>query len=406
MSRATVTTRIGLLIPLIAATMLVASAADLRWVAAWTAAPDSAGPPMGPGTIRQIVRTSIRGSSVRIRLSNLFAVTPLTIGPVRVAKHAQGSEIQPGTDHQVTFGGKATATIPGGADALSDPVALPVAAFDQLAVSVYLPSRTGPSTTHGTGIQTAFIAAGDVTAATALPAGETDTSRYFVTGVDVAASDDARAIVIVGDSITDGVGSTPDTNARWPDALAARLQADPALASLAVVNAGISGNRILNDGADPFVGPSVQARFDRDALGQPGVRWILLLSGGNDISAARILATPKDNVSAQQIIDGMKTLIARAHLQGVKIAGATLTPKAGSKFFYAEGEAKRQVVNAWIRRAEGFDAVIDFDQALRDPARPDWLLPALDSGDHLHPNDHGYRAMAAAVDLRIFTRDK
>ena len=332
---------VGLLLPLIAAAGLTGSGTAGGWVAAWSAAPDSAGPPMGPGTVRQIIRTSIAGSSIRIRLSNLFGQMPVTIGPVHVARHARGSEIRTGTDHAVTFGSKPTVTIDRGAEVLSDPVALPVAALDQLAVSFYLPVRTGPSTLHGSGIQTAFIATGDVTAATALPAGETDTSRYFLTGLEVAASAGARAIVMVGDSITDGVGSTPDTNARWPDVLAARLQADPGLASIAVVNAGIAGNRILNDGADPYVGPSILSRFDRDALRQPGVRWILLLSGGNDISAARLLGTPKDQVSTQMIINGMKTLIERAHRQGIRILGATLTPKAGSEFYYPKGEAMR-----------------------------------------------------------------
>jgi lysophospholipase L1-like esterase len=227
-----------------------------------------------------------------------------------------------------------------------------------------------------------------------------------LTDVEVAASADARAIAVVGDSITDGVGSTENHNARWPDALAARLQADPALASIAVANSGISGNRILNDGAEPYVGPSVLSRFDRDALNKPGVRWVLLLSGGNDISAARVLATPKDQVSAQQIIDGLKTLIERAHQKGVKIWGATLTPKAGSKFYYAEGETKRQAINAWIRTARAFDAVVDFDQVTRDPDHPDRLLPAFDSGDHVHPNDAGYKAMGAAIDLRLLTRKK
>jgi lysophospholipase L1-like esterase len=391
-----------------AAMMPARSAPDVHWVDAWSAAPDSAGPPLAPQTVRQIIRTSIGGSSVRIRLSNLLGTAPVTIGPVHIARHASGSAIQPGSSHAVTFGGKPTVTIAKGTDTLSDPVAFPVAALEALAVSLYLPVGSGTSTIHGTGMQTAFITPGDATAATIFLGGRTDSSRFFLTDVEVAASVAARAIVIVGDSITDGVGSTQDNHARWPDALAARLQASPALASIAVVNSGISGNRILNDGAAPFVGPSALSRFDRDALSKPGVRWILLFEGINDISAAGMLATPKDRVSARQIIEGMKTLIARAHANGIEIWGATLMPLEGVKapFHSAAGEAKRQEVNSWIRTAGAFDAVVDFDLATRDPARPDHILSTLDGGDHLHPSDAGHEAMAASIDLRFFTPDK
>lgn len=384
-------------------------AKDIRWVTTWAAAPDSPGPPLKAQTLRQIIRTSIGGSSLRIRLSNLFGTAPVTIGPVHVALYAGGSAIKSGTDFRVTFGGKPTVTLARGADALSDPIRFRVAALEELAVSLYLPDGTETTTIHTTAIQTAFISPGDATAATSFPKGGTDNSRYFLTDVEVAASADAGAIVIVGDSISDGVGSTEDGNARWPDALAARLQANPALASIAVVNSGISGNRILNDGAEPYLGPSTLARFDRDALNKPGVRWILLLQGINDITAAEVLKTPGDQVSAQQIIDGMKTLIARAHKKGIKIWGATLLPRGGargSRPHTAAGEAKRQTLNAWIRTSGAFDRVIDFEQVMRDPARPDHLNPAFDSGDHTHPNDAGCKAMAALIDLRLFTQNK
>ena len=388
-----------------AAAMVPAHAAtDSQWIDAWAAAPDSAGPPLKAQSVRQVIRVSIGGSMVRIRLSNLFGNTPVVIGPIHIAAHAGGSAIKPETDHAVTFGGKAAVTIAKGADVVSDPVAFPVAALQELAVSFYVPRLTGPSTIHGDANQTTFItSSGNSTAATQFPSSRTASSRFFLTDVQVIARPTARALVTFGDSITDGAGSTPDRNARWPDKLAARLQTDPKLASIAVINSGISGNRILNDAADPFVGPSGLSRFDRDALSKPGVRWILFMEGINDISATDALATSRDHVTAGQIIDGMKTLIARAHAKGIKIWGATLTPFAGVEppFYTAAGETKRQAVNAWIRTAGAFDAVIDFDKVVRDPAQEDRILPAYDSGDHLHPNDAGYQAMAASIDLRL-----
>jgi lysophospholipase L1-like esterase len=305
----------------------------------------------------------------------------------------------------VTIGGKPTVTIAQGADVVTDPVEFPVAALEQLAISLYVVDSGKASTLHGVGMQTAYIANGDVTAATKLAESETDTSRYFLTDVEVAAGADARTLVVVGDSITDGVGSTLDANRRWPDALAERLRADPALASIAVVNSGIAGNRLLNDASAPFVGPSLLSRLERDALSKPGVRWILLLSGSNDISAADMLDTPQDKVSAQQIIAGMQKVIARAHAAGIKVYGATVLPKAGVQKPFVqtpEAQAKRNELNAWIRGSGAFDAVVDFERLMLDPARPDHLAPMYDSGDHLHPNDAGFKAMAEAIDLRVF----
>ena len=382
------------------------SAVEGSWVAAWAAAPDSAGPSFERQSIRQIVRTSIGGSRVRIRLSNLFGAAPVRIGPIHVAAYARGSAIVPETTRPVTFSGAPAVTVAAGAVALSDPVAFPVVALQELAVSFYLPSRVAASTVHGVGLQTAFITPGDQVAAAVWSNADTDTSRFFLTDVEVEADGPASAVVIMGDSITDGVGSTRDANRRWSDALAERLQADPALASIAVVNAGIAGNRILNDGVEPFVGPSSLSRFDRDALDKPGVRWVILLQGSNDISASDMLDTPRDRVTAPQIIAGMQTLVARARARGIRIWGATMLPRGGvQKPFVttAAGTAARALVNDWIRTSGAFDAVIDFERVMRDPERPDRLLPAFDSGDHLHPNNAGYRAMAAAVDLRRFT---
>jgi lysophospholipase L1-like esterase len=374
------------------------------WVAAWSAAPDQDGPALSGKTIRQIVRPSIAGPSVRLRLSNLYGAAAVTIGPVRIAKHAGESAIRPATDRAVTFAGKPTVTIAQGADALSDAIAFPLVALEQVAISLYVVDSGKASTLHGVGMQTAFIANGQVTAAAKLENSETDTSRYFLTDLEVAARVDAQTVVVIGDSITDGVGSTLDRNRRWPDALAERLQADPALASIAVVNSGVAGNRLLNDASAPFVGPSMLARFERDVLSKPGVRWVVVLTGSNDISAADMLDTPKDKVSAQQIIKGLQQLIARAHAKGIKVYGATLLPKAGVEkpFIHTpEAQAKRDEVNAWIRSSGAFDAVVDFARLMGDPARPDHLAPRYDSGDHLHPNDAGFAAMAAAIDLRV-----
>ena len=387
---------------LIAAAM-VAPAQSQHWVAAWSAAADQEGPALTGKTIRQVVRPSIGGPNIRLRLSNLYGTAAVTIGPVRVAKHAGESAIRPDTDRPVTFGGKPTVTIAPGADALSDPVAFSLVALEQIAISLYVVDGK-VSTLHGVGMQTAFIADGQVTAAAKLENSETDTSRYFLTDVEVTAHADARTVVVIGDSITDGVGSTDDRNRRWPDVLAERLQADPALASIAVVNSGIAGNRLLNDASAPFVGPSILTRFERDVLSKPNLRWVVVLTGSNDISASDMLDTPKDKVSAQQIIAGLQKLIARAHAKGVKVYGATLLPKAGvgKPFIHTpEAQAKRNEVNAWIRSSGAFDAVADFDRLMRDPARPDHLAARYDSGDHLHPNDAGFAAMAAAIDLRV-----
>jgi lysophospholipase L1-like esterase len=395
---------IGLLFCSVAVTCAAADAKG-TWVGTWGAVPDSAGPALQAQTVRQIIRTSVGGSALRIRLSNLNGTGPITFGPVHVALHASESAIKPGSDHALTFSGKPTVILAKGESVLSDPVVMHVDALQELAISVYLPNATGPSTIHGDAQATAYITDhGDATAATSLPNPEQLGNRLFLTDVEVEANASARVLVAVGDSITDGYQSTPDANRRWPDVLAARLQAAPKMASVAVVNSGISGNRILNDGA----GPSALSRFDRDALNKAGVHWIVLLEGINDIGVAGQPPTPKDDVSAQQIIDGMKTLIARAHAKDIKIYGATLTPFGGAEWPYhtPEGEVKRQAVNAWIRSSGAFDAVIDFDKITRDPARPDRFLPAYDSGDHLHPSDAGYKAMAESIDLGLFAGGK
>ena len=389
--------------PAIAADPPVAAPAP-AWTAAWAAAPDSAGPALKPLTIRQIVRVGVAGEALRLRLSNLFGQAPLAVKSLHVAIHDGGDGIAAGSDRLVQVGGAASFSIAPGASVLSDPVALPVKALGAVAVSLYLPDGAKVSTLHGNALQTAYLAAGrDAGGEASLPGAATDDSRYFLTDVEILASGGGGALAVVGDSIVDGIGSTLDRHARWPDILAERMQG-----LVAVVNAGIAGNRLLTDFGPPYVGPSALSRFERDALDKPGLRRIILMQGINDISAAELLATPKDKVSAQQIIEGMKTLIARAHARGVRIWGGTLLPCAGATRplpTSAAMEAKRQEVNRWIRTAGAFDGVIDFDAALRDPADHVRLLPAFDSGDHLHPNDAGYRAMAQAIDLERLLKE-
>lgn len=388
----------------IATCAMAATGADRHaWVDTWTATPDIAGPVLNAQTVRQIVRTSVGGSGVRVRLSNLFGNVPITLGPVHVALGAKKADTVPGSDHTLLFNGKPTVTVAKGESVLSDPVKMDVKALQELAVSIYVPAdaRYHASTIHNAALATAYITeTGDATAAVQYPRGEVSGNRFYLTDVEVAGPETEHTLVTFGDSITDGVGSKENANDRWPDYLAARLQADAKLKSIGVANAGIGGNRILHDN----YGPSALARFERDALDKPGVHWIVLLEGINDIGGSGYAWESKDKITAQQLIDGMKTLIARAHARHVKIYGATLTPYGGSGWPYhsVAGEKTRQQVNAWIRSPGAFDGVVDFDKTVRDPAAPEKMLAAYDSGDHLHPNSAGYRAMANAVDLSLF----
>lgn len=386
-----------------AAGAMGASPDHRSWVDAWSAAPDTAGPALNDQTVRQVVRISVDGSQVRIRLSNLLGNAPVTLGPVRIALHAGDADTVPGSDRQLLFDGKPTVTIAKGESVLSDPVKLDVRALQNLAVSIYAPgdAQYRVSTAHSAGMATAYITeSGDATAMAQYPREEVSGMRFFLTDVEVSGSAAKATVVTFGDSITDGAGSTQDANTRWPDYLAERLQAEPGLSSIAVADAGIGGNHLLHDG----YGPSAPSRFDRDALDKPGVRWIVLLEGINDIGGSGYAWDAKDKVTPQQLIDSMQALIARAHARKVKIYGATLTPYGGNGWPYhsVAGEKTRQAVNDWIRHSGAFDGVVDFDQAIRDPAAPEKMLPAYDSGDHLHPSSAGYKAMAQAVDLRWF----
>lgn len=369
-----------------------------EWVAAWSMSPDRPGAALEPSTISQVVRTTVGGTAVRIRLSNLLGVGPQQIGPVRM--HVAGGMPLP-----VTFAGRPTVTIPQGEDVLSDPVPLTVQPLQEISVRLYLPTGSAAPTLHGVGLQTAIVAPSDVILTSEPLAGEQRGSRFFLTDIEVAAGPAGRALVVIGDSITDGVGSTLNANSRWPDVLAERLQQDDELGHIAVINAGMAGNRILNDGSAPYIGPSVLTRFERDALAKPGVRWILLAAGINDITGSVNLSDPEEQVSASQIINGMQTLAERARARGVTIWAATLLPSnhVVDPAKAAVVEAMRRQVNEWLRTSGAFDAVLDFEAVLRaGDASAVRLHPEYDSGDHLHPNDKGYRAIADSIDLDLF----
>jgi len=383
-----------------------------HWVATWTASPEpaSGGIASNEGfnnqTLRMIVHTSIGGPSVRVRFSNTYGAAPLTIGSAHIALRGEGSAIQPKSDRPLTFSGNPSVTIPPGALVLSDPVIMDVPQLSDLAISVFVPGNTGPATWHLTGHHPTYVAGpGDLTASPDLPGATTKPSWYWLSGVDVLARDSVQAVVAFGDSITDGATAKPDSNSDWPSELARRLAtAANHGRNFGVANEGVSGNRILHD----LVGPNALARFDADVLAQPGVRYVIVLEGINDIgfSAAKIpgVDTAAQAVTADEIIAGLRQLIERAHEHGLKIFGGTLTPFEGARYATPEGEAKRQAVNAWIRTGGAFDGVIDFERAVQDPAHAGQISPAYDSGDHLHPSGAGYRAMGDAVNLAFFLK--
>ena len=352
-------------------------------------------------TVRQIVHTSLGGKRVRVRFSNAYGANALVIGAAHVALSSGGAAIAPGSDRTLTFNGSPTITIPAGALAVSDAVAIEVPALGDLAVSLYLPENVQATTEHSAGLQTTYISdTGNFTAAVSV-AGTTTQSFYFLSGVEVRASDEARAIVALGDSLTDGFGSTPDTNQRWPNLLAERLQSHSGTTRIAVLSAGIIGNRVLHD----LVGTSALGRFDRDVLVQTGAKYVIVAEGNNDFGIPGLIGNPSEEVTAEQVIQGHRQIIDRARAQGLRVYGATLNPIEGITlpgFYSAALEAKRQAVNRWIRTSRAYDDVMDFDKVLRDPAHPTRILPAFDSGDHAHPNDAGYRAMADAIDLALF----
>ncbi|MGB8602382.1 MAG: SGNH/GDSL hydrolase family protein [Rhizomicrobium sp.] len=392
----------------LSATVQAATRSD-AWVGSWASAQMSADPAAGVGeeswpntTLRQTVRLTLSGDRLRLRLSNAFGAAPLHIAAVHVA-HARASgvaAIDPASDRAVTFNGKADVTIPAGADYLSDPVDLPVTAQSDLAISLYYANAPVGVTGHPGSRTTSFLVTGNHTADADLNAPKKTDHWFQIAAVDVVAPK-ASAVVTFGDSITDGYASTTNANNRWPDTLAARLK------NTGVLNLGIGGNRLLYD----HTGPNALARFDRDVLAMSGVHAVILLEGINDLGMRHIdTATSEEDHSAKvaEIVGAYRQFIDRAHAAGLKVIGATITPFIGSDYYHpgAASEADRQQINGWIRTPGHFDAVVDFDAVVRDPAHPDRLIPAFDSGDHLHPSPAGYRAMGEAVPVTLLTGKK
>jgi len=393
------------------------------WVATWTASPQGGDTTqLSDQTVRNIIYTSVSGSAVRVRLSNAFGTSPVTVGSASLGVVLDGARLAPGTSHAMTFGGRSSVTIPAGGQVESDAVNLRVPRLTELAVDLYLPSPASPVTYHAAAWQTNFVAAGNHAGEAASTAYTTKTGAwYLVDGVDVLNSASPGTVVAFGDSITDVGHSEVDSNARWPNYLSRRLDAALGNAAPSVVNAGISGNRVLNDSS--CYGQSTLNRFRRDALSQPGVKAVILLEGINDIgfsgSPDTGCSAPSDpTVTAAQIEAGYQRLVTMAHASGVKIYAATLTPFLGSTATYggdfgtSRGEALRQSVNHWIRTSHAFDGVVDFDHAIASPYDAGYINAAYNStgcsscqtGDSLHPNDLGDQQLASAVPLGWFTR--
>ncbi len=400
---------------LILATASALAAGKDHWVVTWGASPApqltdaaqmrAAKLEFENQTLREIVHTSIGGKAVRVRLSNAFGKETANIGAAHIALRDKGAAITAGSDRALTFGGRASVSIPPNALVLSDPVQLDFPAAGDLAISIFIPEKTMGGGIHYSAQQTSYSGTGDLTKAVSMDAPLTLTSWVFLTAVEVMAPESAATVVAFGDSITDGARSTIDANHRWPDFLATRLLARHGRTQIGVLDAGIGGNRILHDAAaNVRFGVNALARFDRDVLAQPGVKYLIVLEGINDLGHAGTSAPASEAVSAEDLIEGMKQMIDRAHEHGIKVFGATLTPFEGASrgYFTPEKEVQRKALNEFIRNGHAFDGVVDFDKAVRDPEHPDRMLAAYDGGDHLHPGDAGYKAMGEAIDLALF----
>lgn len=383
------------------------------WVATWGASqqipePHNVLPPdyMRDATLRQIVHLSVGGSVLRVHLSNAFGVNALHFTSVHIAHPLapDGPAIDPATDRALTFNGKPDVTIPPGAEYVSDPIDYTVAALSDLAVSFHLDDPPSPETSHPGSRSTSYYVHDDAVAAPTLNSPGKIDHWYQLTEIDVEAAPGAASVVALGDSITDGHGATTNGNDRWTDDLARRLQQNPSTRNIGVSNQGIGGNHLLTDG----LGPNALARFDRDVLAPAGARWVIVFEAVNDLGGlTRLAPVPTADHAAlvQRIIGAYQEIIARAHAHGIEVIGATITPYGGSGYYHpdAANEADREAVNSWIRAAGHFDAVVDFDKVVRDPAQPNRLLPAYDCGDHLHPSPAGYKVMADAIPLTLFS---
>ncbi len=376
-----------------------------HWVGTWATGPYSTDNKDGrfatDTTLRQIVHVSLGGPLVRVEFTNEFGVEPLTIGAAHIALTSSADAISLMSANALTFGGKPSIVIPPGATAISDPAALNLPPFANLTVTLFLPGQTlSKLSFHNAAYTTNYAAPGNLVSAAsfanAAAQRTTSSSWFFLKAVDVRTPGDTGAVVTLGDSITDGTRSTPDANHRWPDLLARRLAADKKTRTLGVLNEGIGGNRLLHDNT----GPSALARFDRDVLSRPGVRYLIVLEGINDIGHAADPNKPYDIVTADDLIQALAQLAERAHTHGIQVFGATLTPYLGARYASPAGEAMRQVYNQWIRTSHQLDGFIDFDKATATPENT--IKPADDSGDHLHPNDAGYKDMADSIDLKLF----
>jgi len=377
-----------------------------QWVGTWATSPYLADGPanlrvLSGATLREIAHISIGGTQVRIRFTNAYGVDPLTISDAHVALSAGGGSILPGSDHAITFGGANTVNVPPGAEIFSDPVSLQVAPLSNVAVSMYLPPQVmRAETIHVYGDQDNFLAEGDVAGSPELEHATVIPSWYFFDGIDVAAAPGSYSIVTIGDSITDGAYSTRNANGRWPDVLASRLQADSNHKNAGVLNAGIAGNRVVNEGT----GPSALSRIDREVLSRSGVRYVIVLESINDIGRLAYHPVPVDDVTAEELEWAFRQIVDAAHEHGIKVIGATLTPYGGAVAWSERGERVRETLNNWIRASGVFDGVADFDKITQDPANPTHFAAKYDSGDHLHPNDAGHQAMGSGIDLSLFAQ--
>jgi lysophospholipase L1-like esterase len=384
------------------------------WIASWGAAqqvPEAqnalAPDDLRDATVRQIFHLSAGGAAIRVHVSNAFGGSPLHFTAVHIARpvSAASAEIDAKSDRAVTFAGNAEVTVPAGAEFVSDPVDSPVAALSDLAVTFHLDAPPAPQTGHPGSRATSYFVHGDLVAASNFKDAKQVDHWYQVSEIDVLASPGAASVVALGDSITDGHGATTNGNDRWTDVLSSRLQASAGTRNIGVSNQGIGGNHLLTDG----LGPSALARFDRDVLAPAGVRWVIVFEGVNDLGGlARNgeVSSAEHAALLQRVIAAYEQIIARAHAHGLRVIGGTITPYVGSDYYHpgALSEADRQAVNQRIRAAGHFDAVIDFDGVVADPNHPDRLLPAFDSGDHLHPSPAGYKAMGNAIPLDLFAR--